>query len=153
MRPATTRRRSTFAIARTSVLVVMATLGMVACATGPRPTLVDQPAVVDDAATPVIERLDRAPQADFVAAYAITPSWSDQPTVATVTRTADELRTQIGDIVYTTNGASTTTCDTTGGPCEDFANEARISDLGITHQFWSSAVRQRLTTDSGRRIG
>jgi hypothetical protein len=124
-----------------------------ACATGQRPTLVDQPTVVDDAASSVMDRLQRQPQSDFVAAYEITPSWTDHATVATVTRTSDELRTQIGDVVYTTTGTSTTTCDTAGAACEQYANEALISDLGITHQFWGPAFRQRLSTDSGRRIG
>lgn len=134
------------------MLIAFTVLTTAACATGPRPTLIDAQPVVDDAAASVIDRLDRQPQADFVAAYAITPSWADQPTIATVARTDGEFRTQIGDVVYTTNGTATTTCDVAVGTCEEYANEARISDLGITHQFWGPAFRQRLTADSGRRI-
>ena len=124
-----------------------------ACVTGPRPTLTDPEPVDDGAAAPVIERLDRAPVGDFTAVYAITPSAAAAATVATVSRHGNELRAQIGDVVYTTNGVTTTTCDVDGGACEDYANETRISNLGITHQFWGPAFRQRLAVDSGRRIG
>lgn len=124
-----------------------------ACATGPRPTLSDPEPVDDGAAASVIERLDRVPVGDFTAVYEITPSSTTEPTLATISQHGNELRTQIGDVVYTSDGATTTTCDVAGGVCEDYADEARISNLGITHQFWGPSFRQRLATDSGRRIG
>jgi hypothetical protein len=124
-----------------------------ACATGPRPTLTDPEPIDDSAAASVIERLDRSPVGDFTAVYEITPSSTTEPTVATISQHGTELRTQIGDVVYTSDGANTTTCDVNGGACEGYANETRISNLGITHQFWGPSFRQRVATDSGRRIG
>jgi len=145
MLPTPSRRRAMLALALCTLLT--------ACATGQRPTLTDPEPVDDGAAASVLERLDRAPLGDFTAVYEITPSSGTTPTIATVSQRGDELRAEIGNIVYTTDGAATSTCDVTGGPCEDFANEARISNLGITHQFWRAAFRQRLATDAGRRIG
>jgi hypothetical protein len=124
-----------------------------ACATGPRPSLTDPAPIDDGAAGVVIERLDRTPVGDFTAVYEITPSSGTATTVATINKSSGELTAQIGNVVYTSNGAATTTCDVGGAACDNFANEARISDLGITHQFWSSAFRQRLTVDAGRRVG
>lgn len=145
MTRSTSRRRATLAIASCAIVT--------ACATGQRPTLSEPDPVGDGAAASVIERLDRAPIGDFTAVYEITPSSTTQPTVATISQTGSELRSQIGDVVYTSDGATTTTCDVAGEACDDFANEARISNLGITHQFWGPSFRQRLATDSDRRIG
>ncbi len=121
------------------------------CAVGERPTL-EQPTEFDDgAAEPVAELLDRAGTARFDATYRITPTSAVESTDARVTRTPDRARIEIGDVVFETEGGTTTTC--TDGNCDEFANDARISDLGITHNFWGPAFRQRLLTDSSRRVG
>ena len=60
------------------------TLLLTACATGPRPTLVDQPAAADTVAQAVLERLERGSSATFTADYEITPSLTGEPTHATV---------------------------------------------------------------------
>lgn len=138
---------------RTIVACALLTVITTACATGQRPTLTDPEPVEDGAAATVIERLERPPLGDFTAVYAITPTSGTETTVATISVEGDETRAEIGDVVYASNGTSTTTCDSAGAACDDFANEARISNLGITHTFWQAAFRQRLTTDAGRRIG
>lgn len=124
-----------------------------ACATGQRPTLTDAANIDDDATAHVLERLDRSPLGNFTATYEITPTSGTDSTEATVTQDGAELRVEVGDVVFTANGTTTTTCDTSGNSCDDYANDARISDLGITHRFWGSAFHQRVATDSGRRVG
>jgi hypothetical protein len=132
-----------------------AALMLGACALGERPTLQEQAPVGDEAAQAVIERLDRPLTGAFVATYLITPSSTDTATNATVSRTTDEVLTiEIGSIVYTLYPDGTaTTCSTPGVDCDDFANDAWVSDLGITHRFWGSAFERRIRTDSNRRIG
>ena len=60
------------------------TLLLTACATGPRPTLVDAPTATDAVAQAVLDRLERATSATFTADYEITPALPGQPPHATV---------------------------------------------------------------------
>lgn len=121
------------------------------CALGERPTLDEPTTFDDDAAAPVVELLDRSGNARFEATYTITPTSAVASTAATMTRSPDRAHIEIGDVVFDISDGETTTC--TDDSCDDFANDARISDLGITHNFWGPAFRQRLITDSGRRVG
>jgi hypothetical protein len=130
-------------------------LSTTACALGDRPTLAEPAPAADTAAERVLDLLRRAPDQTFIASYLVTPSSAEAPVDATVTRTAAGVLTvEIGDTVYTTSAdGRTTTCDVGGNDCDDFANDARISNLGITHLFWGPAFERRLQTDSSRRIG
>jgi hypothetical protein len=125
------------------------------CALGERPTLQAAELVTDPASETVVERLDRPPVGDFDAVYTITPTATGgSPTSATVTSRGGAVRAEIGSVVFTTDATGlTTTCALDGTACESIADDARISDLGVTHQFWSSAFRQRLATDAARRVG
>jgi hypothetical protein len=125
------------------------------CAVGERPTLQAAELITDPASETVVERLDRPPVGDFDAVYTITPTATGgSPATATITSRGGEVRAEIGSVVFTTDATGlTTTCALDGTACDDIADDARISDLGITHQFWSSAFRQRLATDAARRIG
>jgi len=124
------------------------------CALGERPTLSAAEVVTDPAAQTVLERLDRRPAVDFTAEYTITPTSTGAATSSTVTRSAGVTTTRIGDVTYTTDaGGSTSTCRADGTPCTDGADDALVSNLGVTHQFWNDSTRQRLATDSARRIG
>ena len=145
------RRRSIPRALTLSALAVVAT----SCAVGDRPTLAEVAVVDDDAADAVLDRLDRPPSFPFAATYEIPPSSGLVTTEASISRDDDgTIVTQIGQIAYTTTAdGTTTTCDLTDNSCDDYANDARVSDLAVTHQFWGTAFRQRLTTDSGRRIG
>jgi hypothetical protein len=125
------------------------------CALGERPTLQAAELITDPASETVVERLDRPPVGDFEAVYTITPTATGgNPTTATVTSRGGEVRAEIGSVVFTTDVTGlTSTCSLDDTECEDIADDARISDLGVTHQFWGSAFRQRLATDAARRIG
>lgn len=138
-------------VPRTHAAVAAACLLLAGCALGPRPTLEEPTPFDDDAAEPVVELLGRAGAVEFDAAYTITPTSAVAATSATVSRTPDLTRVVIGDVVFELRADGATTC--TGDQCDDYANDARISDLGITHDFWASAFRQRLVTDSNRRVG
>ncbi len=142
-------------LALTTAAVALASVTFSACALGERPTLAEQAPVGDAAAQTVIDLLRRTPDGTFVATYVISPTASPEPNTATVTRTDDATVTaEIGEVVYTTNtSGSTTTCAVGGGNCESFANDARVSDIGVTHLFWGPAFERRLTTDTRRRVG
>jgi hypothetical protein len=125
-----------------------------ACATGERPTLVDQPVGSEDAAArPVIERLEAAGDTVFTATYEITPTSTastSQPTTATVIVSGPRQRVTVGGIDYVTDGTTARTCR--DGTCTDGFDEALISDLQITHDFWGATAATRLGVEAGRSL-
>jgi hypothetical protein len=128
------------------------TLLLTACATGPRPTLVDQPTATDAVAQAVLDRLERASSATFTADYEITPSLTGQPTHATVIQEGAQQRVTIGDVDYFTDGTTSRTCAVGGTDCVDSIDEARISNLSVTSKFWGPSVVSKLELDSARSV-
>jgi hypothetical protein len=139
---------------RSLLALGVATISVVAtaCATGPRPTLVDVPTVTDTVAQAVLDRLERADGATFTADYEITPSITGQPTHATVLQSGGEQRVTIGDVEYYSNGTSSRTCTVGGTDCVDSIDEARISNLNVTSQFWGSSSASKLQVDSANAV-
>lgn len=137
---ATTRRT------RALVVALAAGAGLLAgCATGQRPTLVEQDAgTSDSAAAAVIALLDLADEATFTATYDITPTSGTQATTATVIVSGVRQRIMIGSVEYLNDGTSTRTCVAGGGECVEGIDEARISNLQITHDFWGATTGTRL---------
>jgi hypothetical protein len=129
-----------------------ATLTFSACATGERPALVDEPVVTDEVAKQVLDRLDRAPAATFTATYEITPSLTGEPTSATVIQSGMRNKIVIGDVLYMIDGSTSRTCTVGGTDCTDMIDDARISNLNITHMFWSSSAAKRLQADAARSV-
>jgi len=128
------------------------TLILTACATGPRPTLVDEPAGTDEVAQAVLDRLARARGATFTADYEITPSLTGEPTHATVMQLGGQQRVTIGNVDYFSDGTLARTCDVGGTDCVDSLDEARISNLSVTSDFWGESVASKLQTDSARSV-
>ena len=128
------------------------TLLLTACATGPRPTLVDQPTATDTVAQAVLDRLERGSSATFTADYEITPSLTGQPTHATVMQEGSQQRVTIGDVDYFTDGTTSRTCGVGGTDCVDSIDEARISNLSVTSKFWGPSVVSKLELDSARSV-
>ncbi|HEY5662768.1 MAG TPA: hypothetical protein VIS05_01900 [Ilumatobacter sp.] len=124
-----------------------------ACATGERPTLVPVAALADPPADTVASHLERARSADFTATYDIVPSTTGLATKATVAKRGDRLRVTIGDVVFTTDGTDASTCRGPDQVCTDALDDARVSDLNVTHLFWGPAFTRRLELDAARRIG
>ncbi len=132
------------------VAVIATTL--TACATGPRPTLVDETVVDDAVAQAVLDRLDRSKGATFTADYEITPSLTGLPTHATVMQSGSQRRITIGDVDYYTDGNVSRTCVVGGTNCVDSIDEARVSNLNVTSSFWGASSAARLEVDSARSV-
>jgi len=128
-------------------------LVLTGCVTGSRPTLEAAPEVDDPAAEVVLERLARAGSVPFTATYDITPSTSGATTTAVVRQLEDRRRVTIGDVDYLIDGVASRTCRLESEECDEFANDALISDLNLTHRFWSDGFAARLVVDANRRIG
>jgi hypothetical protein len=137
---------------RLALGAVALTLLLTACATGPRPTLVDQPTATDTVAQAVLDRLERASSATFTADYEITPSLTGQPTHATVIQEGSQQRVTIGDVDYFTDGTTSRTCAVGGTDCVDSIDDARISNLSVTSKFWGPSVASKLELDTARSV-
>lgn len=142
-------------VVRRSVLTALVfAVGAVAsgCGTGLRPSLVDCPAVDDPAIAAVLERLERAETARFTATYTIVTKFGGATTVASVTQDGDRRSTTIGTVRFIIDAAGSRTCDTVTGACATGIDDAAVSDVQVTHQFWYRAMENRLRTDAGRDI-
>lgn len=138
---------------RSPLLLAVAVVALTGCFTGERPTLAPDLSVDDAAAEAVLDRLDGAESLDFVATYRIVPSLSGDPTRAIVAQLDSRRRITIGNVEYVTDGDESRTCQNDVEGCTDFLDDARISNLNITHTFWGAAFRSRLELDASRRIG
>ena len=132
--------------------MLLGSLISVACATGPRPTLVDTPVVEDPAISTVIESLEAAESAEFTAEYRITVNYGGLVTEASVSQEDGRRSVTIGEIRFISDEFGQRTCDIATGACQSGLDDTRISDIQITHQFWSRAMVNRLRTDADRNI-
>lgn len=135
-------------------LAALSSLLLAGCFTGQRPTLRDRPQLDDPAAQAVLDRLEIAGTVDFAATYEITPTNTGDTTEARVEQQGGNRTITIGGVAFVSNGTVARTCErdgTTG--CVDFLDDARISNLNITHRFWGEAFASRLELDASRRIG
>lgn len=135
-------------------------LALSGCLTGERPTLAEEPAVGapvgDPAADAVLERFGAVTDAVFTARYRITNNFGPVSKEATVVQTPDRRRSiTVGDVRFVIAGADTSTCDLrlTAENCSSTIDDAAISDLQVTHQFYGRSAANRLRTDASRRVG
>jgi hypothetical protein len=133
------------------------TAALSACATGQRPSFdVDQPALEpsgDPAIDAVLDRLDDVGLQQFTADYAILTRLGGLNSTATVVQ-ADESRRSItvNDVRFLEGTGTSATCNLTTDECEAVINDARVSDLQLSHDFYGSSMARRLRVDAGRRI-
>lgn len=146
------RARPTTRLVVATAAVVGATVVLSGCLTGERPTLVPDVPVDDAAAATVLERLERADGARFTASYVITPTRTGQPTTALVVQDGSTKRITIGEVEFVTDGTVSETCQLDTGECVENLDDARISDLAVTHRFYAGSFAQRLELDASRRI-
>jgi len=137
---------------RIALVAVASALLLTACATGPRPSLVEEPVVTDTVAQAVLDRLERGANATFTADYEITPSLTGQPTHATVMQLGLQQRVTIGNVDYFTDGSVSRTCAVGGTDCVDSIDDARVSNLSVTSKFWGPSVVSKLELDSARSV-
>ena len=138
---------------RGAALIAGLAFAATGCITGQRPALVSIPVVDDAAAQVVLERLGRAGAVPFTATYDIIPSTTGETTKATVRQLDDQRRVTIGNVDYLIDSGSGRTCRLDDGGCVDRLDDALVSDLNVTHRFWSDGIADRLTIDAARRVG
>jgi hypothetical protein len=139
------------------VLAVLAVIALGACATGPRPSFdADEPtqeATGDAAIDAVLERLDRVGLAQFTADYTVLTRLGNKESTATVVQADNSRRSiTINDVRFLDGSGTVATCNLTTAECEAVINDARVSDVQITHDFYGSSFARRLRVDAGRSL-
>ena len=152
------RRRNAGAThARTIVVVTVGALALTACMTGERPSFdSDDPAreaTGDPAVDAVLERLDRVGIEQFTADYTILTRLGGKESTATVVQADNSRRSITINYVRFIDGSGTAaTCNLATAECEAIINDARVSDVQITHDFYGSSFARRLRVDAGRSL-
>jgi hypothetical protein len=140
-----------------AVALLTMSAALSACATGQRPSFdADQPALEpsgDPAIDAVLDRLDDVGLQQFTADYAILTRLGGLNSAATVVQ-ADESRRSItvNDVRFLDGTGTAATCNLITDECEAVINDARVSDLQLSHDFYGSSMARRLRVDAGRRI-
>ena len=140
-----------------TVLTALAALALAACATGPRPSFdSDDPAeqeTGDPAIDAVLERLDRVGIEQFTASYTVLTRLGGLESTASVVQADNSRRAiTINNVRFLDGVGTATTCDLTTAECEAVINDARVSDVQITHDFYGSSFARRLRVDAGRSL-
>jgi hypothetical protein len=151
------RRPATARAARTAILSSVVALTLGACATGPRPSFDDdepsQQATGDAAIDAVLERLDRVGLEQFTADYTILTRLGGKESTATVVQADNSRRSiTINGVRFLDGTGTAATCDLSTAQCEARINDARVSDVQVTHDFYGSSFARRLRVDAGRSL-
>jgi hypothetical protein len=153
------RHRRTAGVHTVRILAIsaVAALALGACATGPRPSFdADEPtqqATGDPAIDAVLERLDRVGLAQFTADYTVLTRLGNKESTATVVQAENNRRSiTINDVRFLDGSGTVATCNLITAECEAVINNARVSDIQITHDFYGSSFARRLRVDAGRSL-
>jgi hypothetical protein len=150
-------------LAKRTVAVVLAAgvgagaLLLTSCVTGERPSFVDD---ADASGTPVgdvpidsvLGPLESSAPPPFTAEYTITNNSSATTSIATVAVDVDRRSITISNIRFLIEGSRTGTCNVESGDCSNSIDDARVSDIQVTHQFYGAATARRLRSDARQRI-
>ncbi len=102
----------------------------------------------------VLERLESVSTAVFTADYSILTKLGNVNSTARVVQSAPDRRSiTINNVRFIYDGASVATCDLVTAECEATINDARVSDVSVTHEFYGKSFAQRLRVDASRRVG
>jgi hypothetical protein len=137
-----------------AAIVVGSALVLSGCQTGLRPTVTEE-RKSDPSVQAVTSLLDQArTNGDFTATYDITPTMIGSATApATVTVIGNAIAIAIRDVLYVIEDGVGQTCALDRTNCTEGIDDARVSDLSITHAFWADSASARLRNDAGRTIG
>lgn len=138
--------------------IVAASLLLAGCFTGQRPSFDDTQQVIGTSGNAeidaVLDRLDSVSSAVFTADYAILTKLGNVASTAHVVQSRPDHRSiTINDVRFLYDDAAVATCNLVTAECEATINDARVSDVSLTHEFYAPSFAQRLRVDANRRVG
>ena len=151
-------RRSTSGVPGRLAAVVAAAVLLAGCFTGQRPSFDDTVPVIDTTGNAdidaVLERFDSVSGAVFTADYDILTKLGNVASTAHVVQSRPDQRSiTINDVRFLYDDAAVATCNLLTAECEATINDARVSDVSLTHEFYAGSVARRLRVDANRRVG
>ena len=139
----------------TASVCAVGAIVLTGCITGERPTLAEQAAdgtpTGDAAVDAVLSRLEAIDGSVFTAEYDITNRFGEVSRTATVAQADDGRRSiTIGDVRFLTGVTEPATCNLVSATCTATIDDADVSDLQVTHQFYGRSTASRLRIDAAR---
>jgi hypothetical protein len=129
------------------------------CALGPRPTLAETPPSTvatgttgNDTLDAMLGQLAGAAGQTFTAAYAVTAQVGPVTTSATVTQQPPRTAVVMGAVTFY-KGSSERTCTSTDSVCSAGIAEQKISDTGVTSNFYAVQAATQMRVSASRRNG
>ncbi len=122
--------------------------------TGKRPYFDDDPfpsgAPTGDASIDaVLQRLDAATSGPVTAAYSVLTKFGNTTNTATVVLDAGSRSVTIGNVRYIETPTGTATCaEDSSVPCSAGLDPTRVSDIGVTIDFYATEAATRLRRDA-----
>ena len=138
--------------------MVAGAMFLTGCMTGERPSFdSEDPLQIesgDEAVDAILERLDAVAPTQFTAEYEILTRLGGLDSQATVVQADNSRRSiTINDVRFIDSADTVATCDLTTGECEATLNDARVSNLLLSHEFYAKSFARRLRVDANRRVG
>jgi hypothetical protein len=149
------------AVSRRAVLAIaLATVVLAGCFTGPRPHFGDANAFPagsltgDTAIDAVLKKLDGASAGPATAAYTVLTKFGNTTHPATVVLAPGKRAITVGNVRYIQTEATANTCTQDKSlPCVTGFDPQRISDVGITVDFYARDTATRLRRDAEAKLG
>ena len=150
--------RSTAMTRRALPLLALAALLLTGCFTGPRPHFNDDPFPTglqtgDPAIDAVLQKLDAATTGPATATYSVLTKFGNVTNSGTALLGVDSRSITIGNVRYVETPAGSVTCADDGSiPCIAGLDPTRISDIGVTIEFYAAEAATRLRRDATSMI-
>jgi FlaG/FlaF family flagellin (archaellin) len=148
-------------VSRRAVLAIaLATVFLAGCFTGPRPYFGDTNAFPpgsltgDTAIDGVLKLFDSVTNGPSTATYSVLTKFGNTTHPATIVLTPGKRAITIGNIRYIQTETTANTCTQDNSvPCVKGFDPQRISDIGITVDFYAADTAKRLRRDALAKLG
>lgn len=144
---------------RKLLLIVACTAALTGCLTGERPYFAEDPCrdepTGDAAIDAVIAKLFAADTAvpDYTAGYQAVRRFGNETSAASVVVAQGRRSVTVNTIRFISQSGRPQTCDLTSGVCSSGFDPARISDTGLTVDFYGTDSARRLCRDAQAALG
>jgi len=152
--------RSSLVSRRALLAIALSTVLLAGCFTGERPSFGDSNAFPpgsmtgDPAIDAVLTKLDSVSTGPSTAAYTVLTKFGNTTHPAVISLSPGKRKVIIGNTIYIQTEASANTCTQDGSvPCVKGFDPQRISDIGITVDFYAADTAKRLRRDAQAKLG
>jgi hypothetical protein len=142
------------------IALALSALLLAGCFTGKRPHFSDNEtfrpgsATGDPAVDAVLAKLDAVSTGPVTAAYTVLTKYGNTTNPALVALSPGKRNVTVGNTVYIQTETMAATCtQDLSVPCVDGFDPQRISDIGLTVDFYASDTAKRLRRDALAKLG